>query len=84
MKLEFGVNPNCSESVMRFNTSKLTDDQEEKLYETLVGFVKEYNYSTDVFKEKIFDVKCIVVDGDAPYKASEKLRASSQNLSFLN
>ena len=83
MKIEIGANPNCSESIMRFRTDKLTEEQEEKLYETLRSFVDKYNYETSVYRNTIFGIKCITVDGDAPYNEPSKIMKEVEKLSFI-
>lgn len=41
MKVERGCSPNCSEATMRFKTNKLTEAEEEQLFDTLNSYVKE-------------------------------------------
>jgi len=84
MKVERGINPNCSESIMRFGTAKLTKEEEEKLFETLSTFVEKYNYETSVYRNMIFGIKCITVDGDAPYNDITGINKSIKKLSFMN
>ena len=84
MRIEIGINPNCSESVVRFRTDKLTGEQREQLFGALKSFVEEYAYETDVFKGKIFGIECITVDGDAPYNDYDNLMASLKDLKFMD
>jgi hypothetical protein len=84
MKIEKGCNPNCSESIMRFETTKLTAEQEEKLFETLNSYVEQYGYETSVYRNNVFGIKCITVDGDASYNSSDEIRKSVSRLSFIN
>lgn len=84
MRIEIGINPNCSELTVRFRTDKLTKKEEEKLFNALEVFVKEYNYETAVSRDTIFGIKCITVDGDAPYNNSDGMIAATKNFNFMN
>jgi len=84
MKVERGVWANCSEATMRFKVDKLTKEEEEKLFKTLNTYVEKYNYETWVYRNMIFGIKCITVDGDAPYNDDKGLTKSVKKLSFMN
>lgn len=84
MKIEIGINPNCSEATIRFRTNKLTKNQEEELFKTLESFVEKYGYETNVFRSKIFNIECITVDGDAPYNDSIGLMNAIKSLPFID
>lgn len=84
MRIERGCNPNCSEAIMRFRVDKLTKEEEEKLFNTLNTYVEKYNYETWVYRNTIFGIKCITVDGDAPYNDTKGINKSIKKLSFMN
>lgn len=84
MKIEIGISPNCSEATIRFQTTKLTKEQEEQLYEALTAFVEKYDYETSVFRSNIFGIKCITVDGDAPYNNYDDMMAAVKDLKFMD
>ena len=84
MRIETGINPNCSEGIVRFRTDKLTTEQEEELLNALKSFVEEYNYETSVYKAKIFGIKCITVDGDAPYNDHDNLIKVAEKFDFMD
>lgn len=54
MKIEIGINPNCSEATVRFKTDKLTKEQEQELLVALTSYAEKYDYETEVSKEKIW------------------------------
>lgn len=83
MKIERGVWANCSESIMRFQTDKLSEEEEAKLFEVIRAYVDKYNYETSVYRNSIFGTKCITVDGDAPYNDEDGLRAKVKKLKFI-
>lgn len=83
MKVEKGCSPNCSESIMRFRTDKLNEEEEAKLFEVIRAYVDEYNYETDVYRNTIFGIKCITVKGDAPYNDEDGLRGKVDGLKFI-
>lgn len=83
MKIEIGINPNCSEATVHFRTDKLTEKQEEELFDALDSFVKEYDYETSVSKGKIFGIKCITVDGNAPYNDYQGMIDAVKDLTFM-
>lgn len=84
MKVEKGVWANCSDATMRFGTNKLTKEEEEQLFDVLKSYVEEYNYETNVFRNKIFGIKCITVDGNAPYNDEKGIREAIKKLPFMN
>lgn len=84
MRIERGINPNCSEATIRFNTKKLTQKEEEKLYKALEAYIKEYSYETYVSRNNIFNIPCITVQGDAPYNDGDKLMGIVNDLPFKN
>lgn len=83
MKIERGINPNCSEAIVRFRTDKLNQEEEAKLFEVIRAYVDKYNYETSVYRNMIFGIKCITVDGDAPYNDEDGLRGSVRKLKFI-
>ena len=84
MKIEIGINPNCSEATVRFRTDKLTKEQEKELFDTLTSYVDKYGYETSVFRGEIFGIKCVTVSGDAPHNDSDNMMASVKDLKFIN
>lgn len=84
MRIEIGCSPNCSEAIMRFQTTKLTKKEEEKLFDTLNVYVEKYGYDTFVYRNTIFGIQCITIDGDAPYNSGDEIRKTVEKLSFMN
>jgi hypothetical protein len=84
MKIEKGISANCSEATIRFRTDKLTKEEEEKLFAVLEEYVEKYNYETYIFGDKIFGIRCITVDGDAPYNDADGLKGAIKDLPFIN
>jgi hypothetical protein len=73
MKVENSLNPNCSEAVMRIRTDRLSAEEKERLYNTLDGAIKNYDYETYINEGTSFGVQIITVSGDMPFNKSEEL-----------
>lgn len=84
MIIERGINPNCSEAIIRFRVDKLTEEENEKLFKALKSYVDKYDYETNIYDNTIFGIHCITVDGNAPYNDSDGLKKIVNKFSFKN
>ena len=73
MKIEFSLNPNCSEATLHFRTDNLSADKKKALFSALKKAVEKYNYETWVFEDTCFGIQMITVNGDMPYNDPDTL-----------
>ena len=76
MKIEKSLNPNCSEAVMRIDTTPLSEKKETELFKKIEKAVNKYAYETYCSQSTIFNkVKVIEVSGDMPFNDLDTLKA---------
>ena len=67
------INPNCSEAVVRIDLRGLNMAKATILQMELEKMVEEYDYDTEIYRSRFFEIPLIVVSGDMPYNDSAKL-----------
>jgi len=74
LKIEKGINPNCSEATMRIRTDNLSKEEVAEIILCLERLTHTDNwYDTNYYEDTIFNIPVITITGDVPYNGAKWL-----------